>query len=229
MNTAHRARAGPGADGARDEARGRGRPRRIPRRAACRASCTRRVRARRRPASFRNARARANARRCWRRDCLAALFAHLRCAAAPPTPERVLELCAQVEGPAHCGRLVEAEQLKALPNLAVRDGDTLHGDAVPVGHARCSSTRSRAATRRSYALWDYWSPVNAVVLFVTVGRRRCSYAVLQRATGSSRSLPAEPVARARPAARGRRRLLRPQLRQRDHRVAHHARGPAQGS
>ncbi|MEO8751726.1 MAG: hypothetical protein ABI624_03515, partial [Casimicrobiaceae bacterium] len=51
--------------------------------------------------------------------------------AMPPTPERVLALCAQVEGPAHCGRLVEAEQLKALPNLAVRDGDTLRVTLFP--------------------------------------------------------------------------------------------------
>ena len=45
---------------------------------------------------------------------------------------------------------------------------------------------------KSYALWDYWSPVNAVVLFVTSGDD-VGYGVLQRATGQLTMLPAEPV------------------------------------
>ena len=45
---------------------------------------------------------------------------------------------------------------------------------------------------RSFALWDYWSPVNAVVLFATAGDDS-SFAVLQRATGQLTPLPAEPV------------------------------------
>ena len=111
--------------------------------------------------------------------------------AAPPTPERVLELCAQVEGPSHCGRLVEAEQLKSLPNLAVRDGDTLRVSLFPSGTRNFVDTIA-SQNERAYALWDYWSPVNAVVLFVTAGDE-LRYAVLQRATSALSVVPAEPV------------------------------------
>ena len=111
--------------------------------------------------------------------------------AAPPTPERVLELCAQVEGPAHCARLVEAEQLKGLPNLAVRDGDTLRVTLFPSG-TRTLVDVNTFGSARSYAIWDYWSPINAVVLFTTQGER-IGYAVLQRATDQLTLLPAEPL------------------------------------
>jgi len=111
--------------------------------------------------------------------------------AASPTQERVLALCARADGPAHCGRLIEAEQLKALPNLAVRNGDTLRVSLFPSGTRDFVDTFTLTA-ERSYALWDYWSPINAVVLFVTVGED-LSYAVLQRANGQLTALPAEPV------------------------------------
>ncbi len=120
---------------------------------------------------------------------LLVLAASLR--AAAPSPERVLELCAQVEGPAHCARLVEAEQLKGLPNLAVRDGDTLTVTLFPSGlRTFVDDTASRNGI--TYTLWDYWSPVNAVVLFTTNGER-LGYAVLQRAGGQLTALPAEPL------------------------------------
>jgi hypothetical protein len=110
--------------------------------------------------------------------------------ATPPTPERVLALCGNVEGPAHCGRMVEAEQLKALPNLAVRNGDTLRVALYPSG-TRDFVDSLASDSEKSYALWDYWSPVNAVVLFVSSGDL-ISYAVLQRASGTLTSVPAEP-------------------------------------
>ena len=111
--------------------------------------------------------------------------------AVPPTQERVLELCASVDGPAHCGRRVEAEQLKSLPNLAVRDGDTLRVSLYPTG-TRAFVDTVAGSNEKSYALWDYWSPVNAIVLLVTAGDD-VGYAVLQRATGQLTALPAEPV------------------------------------
>ena len=111
--------------------------------------------------------------------------------AVAPTQERVLELCGNVEGPAHCGRRVEAEQLRALPNLAVREGDTLRVTMYPSG-TRAFVDTIASSNEKSYALWDYWSPVNAIVLFVTSGDE-VSYAVLQRATGQLSMLPAEPV------------------------------------
>ena len=45
--------------------------------------------------------------------------------AVPPTPERVLELCAQVEGPAHCARLVEGRSAVAVPCNQRNDGRIL--------------------------------------------------------------------------------------------------------
>ena len=111
--------------------------------------------------------------------------------AAAPSQERVLELCADVDGPAHCGRRVEAEQLKSLPNLAVRDGDRLRVSLFPSGTRDFVDTVT-SSSEKSYALWDYWSPINAVVLFVTSGEE-ISYAVLQRVTGALTALPAEPV------------------------------------
>lgn len=112
-------------------------------------------------------------------------------AAAPPTPEKVAELCASVEGPAHCGRMIEAEQMKALPNLAKRDGDTLSIALFPAGQ-RAFVDLAAANSDKSYALYDYWSPVNAVVLLVTDGDDT-SFSILQRTTGQITELPAEPL------------------------------------
>lgn len=112
--------------------------------------------------------------------------------AEPLKPERVQELCAGADGPAHCGRLIEAEQLKALPDLAKRDGDTLTVKLFPSGTRLFVDSSAAGQGEKSYAVWDYWSPVNAVVLFVTAGDE-LSYAVLQRATGQLTVLPAEPV------------------------------------
>jgi hypothetical protein len=110
--------------------------------------------------------------------------------AEPIARERMLELCANVESPAHCARIIEAEQLKALPDLAKRDGDTLTVRLFPSGTRVLADTLA-ANNERSYALWDYWSPINAVVLFVSSGDD-VRYAVLQRATGQLTTLPAEP-------------------------------------
>ncbi len=111
--------------------------------------------------------------------------------AAAPTPERVQELCADADGPVHCARRIEADQLKGLPNLAVRDGDTLRVTMYPAGSREFTDTLV-GLVERSYALWDYWSPINAVVLFVTQGTET-GFAVLQRASGQLTALPAEPV------------------------------------
>jgi hypothetical protein len=117
---------------------------------------------------------------------LACLCVH----AAPVTPARITELCAQAEGPAHCGRLVEADQLKALPNLAVRNGDTLKVLLYPAG-AREFVDVDTLHGSTTWSLWDYWSPVNVVVLFTT-DMDRLGYATLQRTTGQVTALPSEP-------------------------------------
>ena len=45
---------------------------------------------------------------------------------------------------------------------------------------------------RTYAVWDFWSPVNTVVLFTT-DLDRVGYALLQRATDRLTVLPSEPA------------------------------------
>ncbi len=127
------------------------------------------------------------------RTSLAVLLLLLAAAvqAAPISRERMMELCASVEGPAHCARIIEAEQLKQLPDLAKRDGDTLTIKLFPSGTRVLADTLA-ANNEKSYALWDYWSPVNTAVLFVAAGED-VSYAVLQRTTGQLTALPAEPL------------------------------------
>ncbi len=110
--------------------------------------------------------------------------------AAPVTAARITELCAQADGPAHCGRLIEADQLKTLPNLAVRDGATLKVLLFPSGAREFVDVDSLAGGT-TWSLWDYWSPVNVVVLYTT-DLDRIGYATLQRTTGQIVALPAEP-------------------------------------
>ena len=102
-----------------------------------------------------------------------------------------MALCAQVESPGHCGRRIEAEQLKVLPNLAVRDGDTLKVSLFPTGMREFVDVVV-GNDARAFALWDYWNTVNAVVMFIT-DSERLSYGVLQRANGQMTAVPAEPV------------------------------------
>ena len=110
--------------------------------------------------------------------------------AAPVTAARITELCAQADGPAHCGRLIEADQLRTLPNLAVRDGATLKVLLFPSGAREFVDVDSLHGSK-TWSLWDYWSPVNVVVLFTT-DLERIGYATLQRTTGQVAALPAEP-------------------------------------
>ena len=124
--------------------------------------------------------------------------------AAPVTPARITELCAQAEGPAHCGRLIEADQLKALPNLAIRDGATLKVLLYPSGSRDFVDVDTLHGSK-TWSLWDYWSPVNVVVLFTT-DIDRIGYATLQRTTGQVTALPGRTVAVAGPAARWRSRI-----------------------
>ena len=110
--------------------------------------------------------------------------------AAPVTAARITELCAQADGPAHCGRLIEADQMKTLPNLAVREGATLKVLLFPSGAREFVDVDSLAGGT-TWSLWDYWSPVNVVVLYTT-DLDRIGYATLQRTTGQVVALPAEP-------------------------------------
>ncbi len=120
----------------------------------------------------------------------AALAFAVRATAVALTPEEVAAACKDAEGLAHCGRLVEAIQLKRLPGLASRRGATLDVTLYPSG--RTSFTDSDDANgARAYSLWDYFDPLNAVVLYVARGDA-ASFLILQRTNGRSFEVPAEP-------------------------------------
>lgn len=109
-------------------------------------------------------------------------------AAVPLTPEEIASTCAGADGLAHCGRLIEAIQLKRLPGLAVREGDALHVSLFPSGR---TSFQDAPEADRAYSLWDYLDPVNIAVIYVAHGDE-ASFLLLQRANARTFELPAEP-------------------------------------
>lgn len=111
--------------------------------------------------------------------------------AAALSPAEIVKLCGEAEGLAHCGRLVEAEQLKRLPGLASRDGTTLRVSLFPAGSVAFPDVDTMSGGT-AYALWDNLSEINAAVLFVTKDDD-ASFILLQRATGRQTPLPAEPA------------------------------------
>src|SRR6185295_18419580 len=86
--------------------------------------------------------------------------------AAPLAPEEISQLCTQTDDTAHCARLVEGVQLKRLPGLAARDGGVLTVSLYPAGTATFTDTESLRG-ERSYSLWDYLDPINAVLLYTS--------------------------------------------------------------
>src|SRR5262249_43601281 len=110
--------------------------------------------------------------------------------AAPLSAEELATACRGAEGPAHCARRVEELQLKRLPNLAIRDGDVLKVSLYPSGTVDFTDTTTLHGGR-TYALWDFLSEINAVVLFAT-NDGNASFVLLQRSTGRRQELPAEP-------------------------------------
>jgi len=110
--------------------------------------------------------------------------------ATPLSPEELTAACAQTEGPWHCARKIEEIQLKRLPNLATRDGATLRVSLYPTGVAVFEDLEALNGGR-TFALWDFVSEVNAVVLFATDGSDN-SFVFLQRTNGRRWSLPSEP-------------------------------------
>lgn len=111
-------------------------------------------------------------------------------AAAPVAPDELATLCAEAEDAAHCARLVEAAQLKRLPNLATRDGVDLKVSLYPSGTATFTDDETPTGGR-SHSLWDFISEINAVVLYTTVGDQ-VSFTMVQRTNGRRVELPAEP-------------------------------------
>lgn len=111
-------------------------------------------------------------------------------AGAPLSNDELAAACAGVDGPANCARRIEDIQLKRLPNLAVREGETLKVSLYPTGVATFTNTEALDGGR-TFALWDFLNEVNAVVLFAT-DAGNASFVLLQRTNGRRQQLPAEP-------------------------------------
>ncbi|MEP7205458.1 MAG: hypothetical protein ABI920_00855 [Casimicrobiaceae bacterium] len=121
---------------------------------------------------------------CW-------LVLHAAAAVAVPlTVEELASTCGSAEGLAHCGRMVEAVQMRRLPNLAVREGDVLYVTLYPSGRASFTDSVSTSGSR-SFALWDYLDPVNIAVVYATRDDD-AAFVLLQRANGRAMEVPAEP-------------------------------------
>lgn len=110
--------------------------------------------------------------------------------AAPLERDEIARLCGEAEGPAHCGRIVEREQLKRLPGLAVRDGATLRLSLFPSGSVAFTDVDAPSGGA-SYSLWDYVSELNAAVLWTTKDDET-AFLLVQRRNGRQTPLPAEP-------------------------------------
>jgi len=121
----------------------------------------------------------------------AASFAVPLAHAAPLTDAEIAKLCDSAEDEAHCGRMIEEVQLKRLPNLAQRRGDSLVIALFPSGSATFVDSDD-AVEGTSYTLWDYLDAINTVVLF-TVHGERTAYTLVQRATNARTEVPSEPV------------------------------------
>jgi hypothetical protein len=115
----------------------------------------------------------------------------LTVAAMPLAQQEIVSLCGNAEDAAHCGRLIEEVQLKRLPNLARRDSNALLVSLYPSGTATFTDSDD-PVNGRSYSLWDFLDPINAVVLYSTAGES-ISFIVLRRTTNHRFELPAEPL------------------------------------
>ena len=121
---------------------------------------------------------------------LALTLASPAAVAAPLSDEEFAAACAGADGPEGCARRIEEIQLKRLPNLATRNGDTLKVSLYPSGTTEFTDTVTLQGGR-TYALWDFLSEINAVVLFAT-NEGHSSFVLLQRANGRRYDLPSEP-------------------------------------
>jgi hypothetical protein len=106
------------------------------------------------------------------------------------SPEEIAAVCANADGTAHCGRLIEGMQLKRLPGLARREGDKLLISLYPSGTATFTDV-GEAGNARSYSLWDSLDAINAVLLYTTTNDAT-TFTLLQRTTNRRFEFPAEP-------------------------------------
>jgi hypothetical protein len=111
--------------------------------------------------------------------------------AVPPTREELAQWCGEAEDMAHCGRLIEQQQLKRLPGLAKREGTSLRVALFPSGTATFTDVEN-PQQMLAYSLFDSIDAINAVLLFKTDGEKT-SFVLLQRAGNRSVELPSEPA------------------------------------
>jgi len=121
---------------------------------------------------------------------LAAAFVALAANATPVTSQEIATICAEAEDPSHCGRLVEAVQMKRLPALAAREGTVLKVSLFPSGTVTFADTEALNGGR-TFSLWDAYSEINAVLLYTTDGDN-IGFLLLQRTNGRTVELPSEP-------------------------------------
>jgi len=111
--------------------------------------------------------------------------------AVPPTREELAQWCGDAEDMAHCGRLIEQQQVKRLPGLAKRDGVDLKIALFPSGTATFTDVENPIQPL-SYSLFDSIDAINAVLLFKTDGEKT-AFVLLQRAGNRAVELPSEPA------------------------------------
>jgi len=128
--------------------------------------------------------------RTLRAFAVAAGCASMLALGAPVSNTELAEVCAQAEDSAHCGRLVEAVQLKRLPSLARREGNVLSVSLYPSGSTNFTDSDD-IVNGRSYSLWDYLDGINAVLIYTTAGDNTI-FTLLQRTTNRRIDLPTEP-------------------------------------
>ncbi|MEO8135425.1 MAG: hypothetical protein ABI831_15765 [Betaproteobacteria bacterium] len=117
--------------------------------------------------------------------------------ASPPSSAAIVRLCSEADGAEHCERLIEAEQMKQFPGIAVRDGGNLRLIARP--GSRAVELRNSGepgvdpgAEFRAYALWDYWPQRRTAVVSVTA-RDNDYYLLVDVERGTQTRIAAEPL------------------------------------
>jgi len=117
--------------------------------------------------------------------------------AVPPSHQAILKACDDAETAARCERLLETEQIKQFPAVAVRVGRVLRLKARPgAASVELGDTgdpdNEKGAAYRAHIFWDYWPQRrSAVVSVMTQGSDY--YLVVDLDRGSETKVPAEPL------------------------------------
>lgn len=130
--------------------------------------------------------------------CVVALAAGGSAAyAAALTSPAILRICAEADGAQHCERLIEMQQMKQFPGIAVRDGALLRlgprvgARAIELRDTDDPDSANPAAAFRSYALWDYWPQRKMAIVSVTA-RERDFFLLVDLERGTQTRVAAEP-------------------------------------